>query len=375
MFRSRHNQFEVADTPVERTIRGIAGYGVGSQLRLPIEPMSSEDFGELIGVAARHRMIGAVAECVASGDLPVTQDQRLTLTAHHSDWSRHAVHIERALVSVGGCFVDAGIQFRVLKGAALSHLVYDDPAWRIFSDLDVLVPSHQFEDAVRVVRAELNAAQWIPELRRGFDREFGKESLLGVDGVELDLHRTFVTGPFGLTIELDDLFQTQTPFEVGGQSFPALDDDSLFLHSAYNVALGDYPVRLSAVRDMLLVYERRGIRNSTIVETARAWRATAVIQRAAALAMHTLELPLGHELEELARLTVSRRDSWLMASYLTSARSYTRPLASLAVIDGVRPRIRYARALLAPSADYLHSRGLTERGHLRRAQDRLFRRG
>ncbi|MBA3621797.1 MAG: hypothetical protein H0W51_05695 [Euzebyales bacterium] len=46
-----------------------------------------------------------------------------------------------------------------------------------------------------------------PQLRPGFDRRFGKGAPLRRDeGWELDLHRTFVMGPFGLTVDLDGLF-------------------------------------------------------------------------------------------------------------------------------------------------------------------------
>ena len=51
-----------------------------------------------------------------------------------------------------------------------------------------------------------------PPARPGFDRRFGKSfTYLMPGGVEVDVHRTFVMGPFGLTIELDDLWRGGRP--------------------------------------------------------------------------------------------------------------------------------------------------------------------
>jgi hypothetical protein len=315
-----------------------------------------------------------VAELVAERSFPVTDAQRQSLTEMHSGWLHHALTVERLLLRVGECFDRGGIDFRVLKGVALSRLIYPDPSWRVFGDLDLLIPSHQFDDAVRLACTELGGVQPVPELRPGFDREFGKEALIRIGRFELDIHRTFVTGPFGLAVELDRLFEAETPFEVGGKRFAALDPTALFLHVCYNLALGDHPVRLCSLRDLLLAHERLGVDLDTVVRTAHAWRATAVVQRAAQLSVDMVGLDPDHGLVELARLAVPRREAWLLRSYLTTARSYSRPLASLAVIPGVRARLRYARALLSPSAEYLNSRGWTERRHLRRARDRLLHR-
>ena len=81
------------------------------------------------------------------------------------------------------------------------------------------------------------------ELRPGFDREFGKDVLIRINGIELDIHRTFVTGPFGLTIPLEQLFASATPFAVGGRTLHALGGEEMFLQACYNAALGDRPVR------------------------------------------------------------------------------------------------------------------------------------
>ena len=86
----------------------------------------------------------------------------------------------------------AGIESRVLKGVALAHTAYDDPADRVFADVDLLVPGDELTRAATVLTAALGAERPVPEIRPGFDDRFGKEAMLKVDGLELDLHRTFV---------------------------------------------------------------------------------------------------------------------------------------------------------------------------------------
>ena len=375
MSRSRPLRPDRSRTAGEELARAVAGAGLGSRLPLPDEPVPDPDFEELLGIVGHHRLVGALAELAHAGSFPVTERQLQSLTSHHTDWVRLAIEVERVLLRVDECFSDGGIDFRVLKGAALSHLVYDDPSWRIFTDLDLLVRSDQFDEAVRLARSELGGRQVVPELRPGFDREFGKEALIQVGRVELDIHRTFVSGPFGLTIGLDELFGSETPFEVGGRVLPALGALPLFMHACYNLALGDYPVRLCAMRDLLAIRARSNLDTDAITALAHSWRCTGVVQRAAQLTVDTVGLDSSHSLSGLAQLTTPSREQWLLRSYFSPARSYTRPLASLAVIRGTGARYRYAKALLAPSGEYLRSRGWTERSHLRRACDRLLRRG
>jgi hypothetical protein len=128
---------------------------------------------------------------------------------------------------------------------------------------------------------------------------------------------------------------------------------------------------LCSLRDLLLVHEHFDIDDDTVAARAREWGATAVVQHAAGTTVELLALDSAHPLRRLAAEPVPRRESRMLRSYLSPARSYRRPLASLAVIKGLRARARYARALVAPSREYLLSRGWTQRGHVRRAIRRL----
>jgi hypothetical protein len=361
------------DAIVADLLTAAVGHGIAGGAPWPGPPLEPSAFTQALHSAREHRLTGAFAEAVFDGALKLDKTQHGLLCESHASAQAHMLELERTLLRVSELFSERGLDMRVLKGLALARVVYADPAWRVASDVDVLVPSHQFDDAVANAIHGLGGHQQIAELRPGFDREFGKEALIQLGNSELDLHRTLVTGPFGHTIDLDEFFTDSQPIMIGGRQLLTHSPDNQFLHGCYNTALGDYPVRLCAVRDLLLCDARLEIDHDAVIATAARWNGTAVVQRAAELVINTVGADAGSGFNELANLPVPRTEAWLMRSYLTPARSYSRPLASLAVISGIRPRLRYARALLTPSRTYLQSRGWTTGVHIKRAAGRLRR--
>ncbi len=88
----------------------------------------------------------------AGVELPLTAKRELMgLYARH----RHANRVRtRVLRDILGAYQSAGISALVLKGAALSHLVYPEPGLRPMSDVDILVPQPEVWRAQEVL-AEL----------------------------------------------------------------------------------------------------------------------------------------------------------------------------------------------------------------------------
>ncbi len=363
-----------ADPAADAVLRAAVGYGLEHGAAWPTDPMAPETFRRVFSASQHHRLLGTLVEAVEDAALVVTVEQRAELADHHARAQAHVLELERTLVLAADAFVDADIDFRVLKGIALAHRVYGDPSWRVASDVDVLVRSDRLDAAVAIATSTLGGVQPVAELRPGFDQEFGKESMVQIGAVELDLHRTLVTGPFGLNIALDDLFAGPATIRVGTHEVRTLGNDLQFLHACYNAALGDYPIRLGSIRDLLLCRSRLEPDFDAVVELATRWRGRAVVQKAARLAIDIAGPGFATELGRLDSLPVPAKERWLLRSYHTPGRSYWRPLASLAVIPGVGARVRYARALLAPSGAYLHSRGWSKRTHVRRAIRRLGRR-
>jgi hypothetical protein len=185
--------------------------------------------------------------------------------------------------------------------------------------------------------------------------------------LEVDLHRTFAIGPVGFTVPLDELFREQATFELGGRALPTLTPVSTFLQVCINAAVGDLPPRACSLRDVVQVGALVEDRFDVVVDTAHRWGIGMLVQRAIDLAWRAFRLSGGPFSEWAANYRPSARERWMLRAYLTPARSYTRPAASLLVIRGVRARARYARALLVPQHDYLTSRGWRLDSHARRA--------
>jgi len=360
---------------VREFLLSVAGHGLSHTTpRVPFSVPESV-FDEFLGGLTTERLVGAAAEAYTDRALVLTSSQFDSLNRLHKDWLQQAVGVERLLIRFAELLRAEGIPFRSLKGVALAQVVYRDPAWRVFADLDVLVAADRLDEAVQLALRQLGGHRAEPEIRPGFDSEFAKDVLVHVDQIELDLHRTLISGPFGFTIGLDDVFAGSAPHRVGDVEVPALDAVSMFMHACYNAALGDYPPRLSGLRDLALVAVHLQIDRDVVADVARRWRATAVVRQAAEITVRELGLHASHPLSGLINLEVRRGQRLLLRSYETPARSYTRPLASAIVMRGVRPRWKFVRALVTPSREYLASRGWSLRSHAARARDRLLGRG
>ncbi len=87
----------------------------------------------------------------------------------------------------------------------------------VFGDIDLLVPGSDFDRAVDVGRA--GHQRFHPEPRPGFDRRFSKgTSFRTTDGLEIDLHRSFTMGPFGVRLDLESVWERS---ESSGWATPA----------------------------------------------------------------------------------------------------------------------------------------------------------
>ena len=193
-----------------------------------------------------------------------------------------------------------------------------------------------------VLTRDLGAERVQPELRPGFDARFGKEMLLSCgEHLELDLHRVFVDGAFGLTIGLADLFAPPYRFPLAGYELEALPMPQRLLHACYAAALGDWPPRLVSQRDVaqLILRERPAL--ADVLLMARAWRCEVVVARAVTTSWCDLGITERPPIIEWAeRYRPGRKERMLLASHEGPSRMFTRHLAAVVVAPGVvsRPR-------------------------------------
>src|SRR4051794_119289 len=184
---------EEREMDVDAVVRGIAASGLaGTDTPWPAAPLGAAEWGELIGAVRHERLAGLLVHAISDESLPVTSEQAAEAHREHFAGILLVLANENKMLEVVRELAAAGVSARVLKGSAVAHLDYPDPSLRLFGDLDLLVPSGQWDQAV----AALVAAGHVPMYRQprpGFDRRFSKGNTFQTDdGLEIDLHRTFV---------------------------------------------------------------------------------------------------------------------------------------------------------------------------------------
>jgi hypothetical protein len=350
-------QREVDVSAAHGVAEAVAGYGISPhRARLPESPLPSPAWDDLLGLVLANRLTGLLHAALRDGALAATTDQREAAASLHSAAVLHSLKLEGELVALSDRMHRAGIAHRVLKGPSLAHTIYPDPALRPFFDIDLLVPSAAFDGAVALVR-DLGGSRSFAQPRPGFDMRFAKGANLVVGDVGIDLHRTLALGPFGLTVDLDELICGEASFELAGCRLPCLDAERAFLAVAIHAALGDSPPKLIALRDLAQMATTRPLDTATVRLLASSWQVEAPVALAVRAAWSILDLP-DHALARWARsFRPSARDARWLSLYLGPDRRY-RPLALAAVgaIPGLRSKATYLRALALPDRPFLDAR-------------------
>ena len=333
----------------------VASASVGQAGAVVTVPSDQAEWSQLLLSVARHRISGLLTAAIESGQVRVTDAQYQDAIDAQRERMTACLLLEDHLIHISTTLVAAGIDVRALKGPAVAHLDYPDPSWRVFGDVDILVRSRDFDDAVDAITAT-GVERRFPELRPRFDCRFSKGvEFFAADRPEVDLHRTFVMGRFGLLIDLDEVWAGSEPFELAGHTMHALDADVRFLHACYHVALGGRHVRLAQLRDIGQLLHRPGtpIDIDRVLSLARSWKGEMVVARAVRLATDGLLL----EENGLSRWATEFRPSSLdrrtLRTYLDPSAGYAaRSLVAVAAIPGWRARLAFVHALAMPSAAY-----------------------
>jgi len=351
---------------LDARLAAVAGYGLaGCRRALPVAPLHETEWIAFLDSAVRQRLVGLLAAAILDEAFPVSGAQYETAASLHTEVAALAVSLERLLVQAARQLTTEGIEFRVLKGPALAHIDYADPALRSFSDIDLLVRTADFGSAIAVLEAA-GGRRTVPEIRPGFDRRFGKGATMSMpDDLEVDVHRTFVAGPLGLTIDLDELFASSTLFELADRKLEALAPEERFLQICFNAGLGR-PAGLHALRDVAQFALGAELDLDRVFDLAGRWQAQAVVARAVNLTWSTLDIADSVPLSAWAqRYRPQPRESRVLGAYVGGDQSYTRQaLAAVRVIPRGRDRLAYARALLFPERAHLEARHTSRLGHL-----------
>ncbi len=332
--------------------QGLAGAPVLNAL-----PFGSE-WDTLFDRAVDERAVSMFACAAAEGSILVTPTQDEQLLVGHEEAMRSCVLLERWSLEVANWFATAGIEMRLLKGPAVAHLDYPDPAWRAFGDIDVLVRSAQYDDAMGVLLAA-GGRRRSQEVRAGFDRRFGKGACVTLpNGVQVDVHRTLASGPFGLTVDLDELFRNSEVLYLAGEAISVLSRELRLVHACFHAALGDATPRAVALRDVAQMLESSELDFDEVRRIAKRWRAEIVLARAISLTWDALSLPVTPVTEWAVQYRGDRFERRALSAYVGTDRSYARQmLAGLPAVSGLPAKISYIRSLVFVDPAYARRHG------------------
>jgi Uncharacterised nucleotidyltransferase len=318
----------------------------GPPVAVEVKP---EEQAEVLADARFDRLDGLLAlsvlDGVVSGSATFVED----VVAQHHEALRSCVALESFAVRTITVLDEAGIDYRLLKGPAVAHLDFDDPSDRCFGDVDLLVPAGRWEYAVDTL-ARHGFRRGTPELRRGFERRFGKgATLISPQDFELDLHRTFAIGRFGVATRADDLFATAQRFRLGGYEVKALSASNRLLHACYHEAVGGFR-GLRAARDVAQMILLSGVDWPATVETAAAWRSSIVVATAVTDAWELLDLDRSHTaFVWAASQNPTSGEAAALRAFRQPLPFRRQALTGLATMPGIGRRAAYLYALGVPS--------------------------
>lgn len=335
--------------------RAVAATGVASRHTFPARPFDSWAWRELITSSQVERITPLLAAAIEAGAMPATAEQRAEAFDLHAQMMGICLKLEADLLRVVALLEAEEVEVLVLKGPSFARLDYDDPALRFFGDIDLLVRGGDWE---RSASALISAGyrRRFAEIRPGFDRRFGKGvSFDGPDLRQIDLHRTFVSGPFGLRVDLPGVWSATATFSVGGRPFAALDSDHRFIHACYHAAVGKREPLLVPLRDVagMLLRSRDPIDIGRVVRTAEEWQGRAVIARAVVEATDRLALEETALSEWAKRYRPSRGERRALQTYLDPHMGFAaRSFVGVGSVTGIVGKARYVGSLLFPSRTY-----------------------
>jgi hypothetical protein len=352
--------------------RAVAGYGLPERIPgLPPSTLGDEAWEAALAGVVHHRITGHFMRAIHDGAFPATDAQHDAAVEAHEHALGLALLLERVLLTAVGQLAAVRASTRVLRGPAVAHTDYPDPGLRSFGDIDVLVSNDDYDTAVALLCAGGGRRRY-PEPRHGFDSRFGKGVCLELpSGLEIDLHRTFVAGPFGLAIDTNSLFGSEARFSLGGHELSALDREGRFLDACFHAALGAKRPRLVPLRDVAQMTLAPELDVARLTELCRQWRCGIVVQRAVGLAWDEFGLCATTDVVRWARqYEGSTFERQALFSYVGENPRYARQaLAGMRALRGWRDKVAYAAKLGVPRRAYVRSR---DGSYLRRAR-RAFR--
>jgi Uncharacterised nucleotidyltransferase len=262
--------------------------GSGLSSRQDVVPVWDDPDGVTDATIARHRLDGLFVHAVATGKLATTPERSRWAAEKELELTRARLWHDLRVVGITEQLASSGIHYRILKGPAFGSLDYPDRIMRPTGDIDLLVRGEQLPAAVTAL-CRSGGRVVDPEPAIGYAQMIGKSTTVAMpDGLEIDLHRTLTRGPFGLRIELEDLWSQSRGFAINGTDLQTLGLEESLLHACFHLMVLSEPRALS-VRDVAQLLTHPNLDTDRVIDLASRWRASIVL--ASAVLMTTAMTP------------------------------------------------------------------------------------
>ncbi len=330
-------------------------------------------FDAFLTNVSTQRLLGLLHHAVTVGAMPVTVSQAETIEAAQLGALAIDLTLEQLLWHVGDLLDTAQIPMIVLKGPAFARQFYPNAELRHYGDIDILVPGKNFDEAIALFRARGCTARFL-EPRPHFTSRFGKGVCVeSQHGLEIDVHRSFVAGFFGLSIDPNRFFDAPGSITLApGRTIQTLARIDQLLHATCHAMLGSNVARLVPLRDTLQIAQDLTENESiAAIERANEFRLGLVVTKALQTAATTLSCTIpGHFAQWAHTYQSDATERSAFDGYLGANRSYASQLMmSWQAIPRVSDRLRYVGALMVPTSEYLRERD----GSYRRRANRALR--
>jgi len=207
--------------------------GVGSRHTVSEGARDFRDWPAFIETAEVHGLLPMVAGCFDSCGISAPDSVCETLARALRQNAKRVLVMTEELSRILGLLEAGGIPALAVKGPVLAHTLYADPAYRVFTDLDLLVPRGVVPDARRI----LSGAGYEPSgsAKTSVAREqsifrFTELSLENARiGVHVDLHWELTPQDWIASMPPGLRDRTRTVL-AGGSAIPTPGEEDTFLH-------------------------------------------------------------------------------------------------------------------------------------------------
>lgn len=248
-------------------------------------------WGDVERCATRHRCWPLVTAALGGAPWPYGPD---TWEAANEAAARnlgHCLHLDRTALWAAERLRLAGIPHGLTKGVAFAQLLWPDPAWRSYSDVDLVVPRRHLADVVDVLVDAGCERHGADPASPGIGQYAKGVMYATPGGVELDLHMNLCDGPYAFTIHEQDLLERTALIQLGGVPVDALGRERLFLHACLHAVLPSDHRRLIPTVDVSMGLINECVDPAGVTELARRWGIEAVAARAITSARAAFDLP------------------------------------------------------------------------------------